>query len=310
MSNEARIRSLAQRQLGLITVTQAGELGMTRKMISSRSASGEWVRELPGVYRAALAAVTHAQAALAAVLWAGGGPLASIPGTGALASHLAAGARFGLDGVTAERVELWVPGDRRLRHDSVLVHRGEIEPVDRRMIGPIPVTSPARTLIDLAGALADEDLEAAVEDAIHRGLTTPQSVARRLDALGGRDRPGTGRHREILRDRGAEAAAASRLEVRIWRTLRAAGMRPVRQHRVRVGDRTHLVDCAFPQWRLAVEGVGDRYHRSPVQRRRDHRRLADLASVAWRVLPVTWRDITDAPDAVLARVMQALSDAA
>ncbi|MBM3659159.1 MAG: hypothetical protein FJW95_06605 [Actinobacteria bacterium] len=298
------------RQLGLITVAQAGELGMTRKMIARRSTAGEWVRVLPTVYRAALASVTDAQEALAAVLWAGGGPLAEPRGGGAIASHLAAGARLGLDGVVAPKAELWVPGDRRLRHEAVVVHRGDVQPTDRRMVGPIPVTSPARTLIDLAGVLDDEDLEAAVEDAIHRGLTTPQSVSRRLDVLGGRGRPGSGRLREILDDRGAEAAAASRLEVKIWRTVTRAGMRPVRQHPVRVGERAYRVDCAFPPWRLAVEGVGDRYHRSPLQRGRDHRRLADLASVAWRILPVTWREINDVPDEVLARVSRALSDAA
>lgn len=310
MSNEAQIRTLMLGQLGLITVAQAGDLGMTRKMVAGRSTTGEWERLLPTVYRATFAPVTDAQATLAAVLWAVGGPSAGFPTSTAVASHRAAGARYGLDGVVAPKAELWVPGDRRVRHDAVVVHRGEVLPIDRRMIGQIPVTSPARTLIDLAGVLDEEALEAAVEDAVHRGLTTPQSVARRLDVLGGKGRPGTARLRSILSDRGADAASASRLEVRIWRTLRAAGMRPIRQHRVRVGDRTYYIDCAFPQWRLAVEGVGDRYHRSSMQRSRDLRRHADLASIWWRVLPVTWSDVTDAPDAVVARVLHALTDAA
>ncbi|GMU78609.1 MAG: hypothetical protein AMXMBFR46_14040 [Acidimicrobiia bacterium] len=241
------------------------------------------------------------QAAFAAILWAGGPTLASFR---------AAGELYGLDAVVAPRPEVWVPPERRLRSELVVVHRGEVEAVDRRMIGPIPVTSPARTLIDLAGVLDDEDLAAAVEDAIHRGLTTPQSIARRLDVLGGKGRPGAGRLREILDDRGPSAAAASRLEVKIWRTLRAAGLRPVRQHRVRIGARTFLLDCAFPQWRFAVEGIGDRYHRSPLQRRRDHQRLADLASVAWRVVPVTWHDITETPERVVGQVFRAVADTA
>jgi very-short-patch-repair endonuclease len=278
--------------------------------VTRRVSSGVLAPVLPGVFRDVVVPPSTAQDALAAVLWAGGGPLAPSPGVGALASFRASGALYGLDGVVAPQAELWVPPDRRLHHRSVVVHRGEVELVDRRMIGPIPVTSPARTLIDLAAALTEEDLATAVEDAIHRGLTTPQSVARRLDALGGKGRSGAGRLREILRDRGSEAAAASRLEVRIWRTLRAAGMRPIRQHRLRVEDHTYVVDCAFPQWRLAVEGIGDRYHRSPAQRRRDHRRMADLASIHWRILPVTWQDVSEDPQAVVAKVMRSLTAAA
>ena len=299
--NEATLRSLLRRQYGLVTLAQAETAGVGRTAVSRRVTSGRWERVLPRVYRDALVPPSPMQDALAAVLWAG---------DSAVASHVTTGSLMGLDGVGGTRAHLWVPASRAPRSPLVVVHRGEVEAVDRRRIGPVPVTSPARTLIDLASVLDDEDLVAAVEDAIHRGLTTPMSIARRLGALGGTGRAGSTRLRAILDDRGSEAAAASRLEVRIWRTLRAAGLRPVRQHPVRVGDRTYRVDCAFPQWRLAVEGMGDRFHRSPRQRRDDRQRLADLASVWWRVLPVTWQEINDAPDTVVARVVRALTDAA
>jgi hypothetical protein len=129
-----------------------------------------------------------------------------------------------LDGVEAEKPELWIPPTHGARSDLVVVHRGELESVDRRREGPIRLTSAARTLIDLAGSLSDEDLCAAVEDAIHRGLTTPFNISRRLDAVGGKGRVGSARLRAILADRGSGRAAESRLEVRIWRVLRAAGL--------------------------------------------------------------------------------------
>jgi very-short-patch-repair endonuclease len=175
------------------------------------------------------------------------------------------------------------------------------------MLGPIRLTSPARTLIDLAGRLDDEDLNAVVEDAIHRGLTTAPAIARRLDVLGGKGRPGSARLREILEDRGSRPAAASRLEVKIWRVLRSRGLTPVRQHPVRCGGTTYWLDCAFPQWRVAVEGFGDKFHRGARQRKRKLRRLADLATAQWRVLPVTWEEITDTPDAVVARIVTTLA---
>jgi hypothetical protein len=56
-----------------------------------------------------------------------------------------------------------------------------------------------------------------------------------------------------------------------------------------------------------VEGVGDRFHRSPLQRKHDLARLADLASISWRVVPVTWDAITTTPDLVVTKVMGALA---
>jgi very-short-patch-repair endonuclease len=236
------------------------------------------------------------QSTLASLLWAG---------REAVACFLPAGALLNLDGVLATEPEVWTP--RSLKSDLVVVHHGTIPLNDRRRLGPITITSPARTIVDLAGVLDDEDLTAVVEDAIHRGLTTPMSIRRCLDAIGGKGRPGTARLREILADRGNQRPTMSRLEVRIWRTLRAKGLTPIRQHPVKCSSATYYLDCAFPQWRVAVEGFGDKFHRSPRNRKYELKRLGDLATVQWRVLPVTWDDITDTPDDVVARIMTTLA---
>jgi very-short-patch-repair endonuclease len=296
--NPSDIRAIQGRQLGLITAAQANALGMSSSARSRRVASGEWDRPLPQIYRDAMSARTSEQAALAAQLWAG---------DDAVNSFLGAGVLWRLDGVRAKKPEIWVPHAHAPASELVAVHRGNVDVCDRRMLGLIRLTSPARTLIDLAGVLDDEDLTAVVEDAIHRGLTTAPAIGRRLDALGRKGRPGAGRLQEILDDRGSQRAAASRLEVKIWRVLRANGLTPVRQHPVRCGERTYWIDCAFPQWRLSVEGFGDTFHRGARQRKRELRRLADLATVHWRVMPVTWDEITEAPDGVVARIMDTLA---
>jgi len=76
---------------------------------------------------------------------------------------------------------------------------------------------------------------------------------------------------------------------------------------VKCGDTTYYLDCAFPQWRVAVEGFGDKFHRSPRNRKRELRRLRDLAAVQWRILPVTWDEICDTPDDVVASIVTALA---
>ena len=296
MRREAELRQFQATQLGLITLDQVVGVGATRNLVAHRVKSGLWVPVLPRVYRDALMAPSLRQSSLAGLLWAG---------DDSVVSWLTAGALWDFDGVLADRVHLWTP--RSLKSDLVVVHHGTVGLNDRRKLGPITLTSPARTIVDLAGVLDDEDLNAVVEDAIQRGLTTPMSIRRCLDQIGGKGRPGTARLRAIIEDRGNQRPTMSRLEVRIWRTLRANGLTPVRQYPVKCGGTTYSIDCAFPQWRVSVEGFGDKFHRSPRNRKRELKRLADLATVNWRVLPVTWDDITDAPDEVVARIVLMLA---
>jgi len=298
MHRGAHLRDFQAAQLGLITLDQIRSTGGTRNLASHRVKAGAWERVLPGVYRDTLVVPSLRQWCLAAMLWADTDPVVCFR---------AAGALLELDGLSAPKPELWVPETSNSRSDLVVVHRGTVAANDRRRLGPIVHTSPARTLVDLAGVLEDEDLNAVVEDALHRGLTTPMSIGRCLDALGGKGRAGTARLRAVLEDRGNQRPTMSRLEVRIWRTLRAKGLSPVRQHAVRCGNATYWLDCAFPQWRVAVEGFGDKFHRSPRKRKRELKRLAELATVHWRVIPVTWDDITDNPDDVVAGIVGTLA---
>ena len=133
------------------------------------------------------------------------------------------------------------------------------------------------------------------------------SIQRCLDRIGGKGRPGTARLRAIVDDRDNQRPTMSRLEVKIWRTLRARGLTPVRQFPVKCGGTTYYIDCAFPQWRVSVEGFGDKFHRSARKRKQELKRLADLTSVQWRVLPVTWDDIVDTSDEVLAKIITTLA---
>lgn len=213
-SREARFRDLQARQHGLATAAQLGVLGFSPSMITHRVQVGELERTLPKVYRSSLVAACREQDALAAVLWAG---------ADCVASHATAGLLWRIEAVPRSlRPEVWVPPSRRPRHRDVVVHRGVVVANDRRVREGIPLTSPARTVVDLAARLDAEALEAAVEDVLCRGLTTPGAIERCVVSVGGRGRDGVARLRRLLAQRD-QAPLESRLEVKVWRLLRDAG---------------------------------------------------------------------------------------
>jgi len=284
-------------QHGLATNAQLASLGIMAPAVTHRVRVGELERVLPRVYRSPLVLPSVLQWALAAVLWAG---------EGSVASHRTGAALWGIAGVErGARVELWVPGGRAPRNAAVVVHRGAVTGNDRRLVDRVPVTSAARTMIDLAGCFEGEVLEAALEDVLHRGLTTQATIERRLTSLGGSGRAGARRLRHLLAQRD-EAPAGSRLEVKVWRLLRGAGLRPVRQYVVRCEGRTFRLDFAWPNLRVAVEAEGFGAHGGRVAHVADRRRLAALVAAGWSIVPVTWDDCTTEPAVFIARVRAAL----
>jgi very-short-patch-repair endonuclease len=297
--NEGQFRQILRRQHGLITAEQARSVGLLKDALARRVHRGELVRVLPRVYRSTLVPASLYETGLAAVLWAG---------DGAVASHVTAARIFGAD-LPEGNAHIWVPPGRNPKSRLVVVHRGEVVRNDRRIRERVSVTSPARTLVDLAGLVDDETLEAVAEDFFHRGVTTPLAVQRCLDNAGGTGRPGSHHLRALLADRD-EAPLERKLEQKIWRLLRKAGLRPVRQHGVRCGTKKYRLDFAWPIVKVAVEGQGFAAHGGRLAHARDNRRLADLVAAGWRVIPVTWESASHDPHGVVERVRSALVAAA
>lgn len=274
---------MAARQHNLFSWDQALEAGFSPAAITRRVSTGSWERVLRRVYRMAGTWSDRRQEALAACLWAG---------NGALASHRTAGVLWELDGVTADRVEITVPVRRAPRSGVVIVHRTlDIPRADRVTLGVIPITSPLRTLLDLASCLDDEDLETAVESALDRRLAREPPLRQRA---GGKGNSGTSALQRILdgRDQGSPALE-SRLEVKVWRLLVRSGLpKPVRQHPVEIEGRRYRLDFAWPSFGVAVEADGFATHGGRRSFNADRRRMAKLASTGWRVVPVTWEDAT------------------
>ncbi|HEX6596168.1 MAG TPA: hypothetical protein VF045_04485 [Acidimicrobiales bacterium] len=269
---------VALRQHGVVTRSQVLALGFTDRIVSLRLGAGRWVSVHAGVYRLAAAADTWRSRCMAACL---------ALGPAAVASHRAAGALWGLDGCR-ELVEVSVPrvGERRLA--GVEVHRTRALPVaDRADVDGLPVTRPARTLIDLAAVLSAEELEAALDSALRDHVVSPAYLERRLEFLGTRGRSGAKALRDLLRDRTEGRPADSRRENDVVRALVAGGLpSPVRQFPFE-GIR---FDLAYPDVLIAVEFDSYRHHFGRQSWRRDTARHNQATASGWLVFHLTEDD--------------------
>jgi hypothetical protein len=175
--------SLAQKQHGLLTRAQALGYGLSDSAIRARLDTGIWQRVHPGVYRVAGSRRTHEQAVLAACLAAGGK---------VLASH---GTAARLHGLPAEdsHTHITVVGTKAPRVTGVEVHVVTgLQGPDCAVKNGIPVTTVARTIIDLAQILSVVRLEEVLDHALAARLVSLNVLQQRLEKTGTRGRRGAG----------------------------------------------------------------------------------------------------------------------
>ncbi|MFN2606599.1 MAG: hypothetical protein ABR511_01695 [Acidimicrobiales bacterium] len=283
------LNRLAATQCGLVTHEQALAAGVSGDQCARRRAAGLLIGVHDSVYRMAAVPPSPHQDVLAACLAAG---------PAGVASHRSAAALLGLRGVAWGRPEITVPGTGRPRLAGVTVHRSPLAPVDVGRCGPIAVTRPARTLLDLA-AVEPRLAEGAVSDALVRRLTTVPTLEALLERVGGRGRRGTALLRRLVAAHQAgRAPTESPLEDALIRLLlRHRLPQPVRQHPVRFADGTSVrLDLAYPGARLAVEADGRTWHSGIADFRRDRARSNRLTAAGWTILRYGWADLGRGPE--------------
>ncbi len=175
-----------------------------------------------------------------------------------------------------------------------------LDPRDTGRRRELPVTSPARTLLDLAGTVSRNELEAAYERARVLRLLQPADVLAAMDRTPGRR--GATTLQALIDDRpGLTRSAAER---RLMFLIRR-GELPTPATNVRIAG--HEVDLLWSDARLVVEVDGYAWHRGRRAFEHDRRRDADLQVAGYRVIRVTWRRIQDQPEALLVMLTQALA---
>jgi len=193
-------------------------------------------------------------------------------------------------------------GPRRPR-PGIRVHRvGRVEPDETTTYEGIPITTPPRTILDLAAIVAPRELEHTVARALRGGLATEDSLASLLARYP--RRPGVPALRAILARDGTPAFVRSEAEARFLALLRRA-----RLPAPRVNDvvRGFEVDFFWPAFRLIVEVDGFAYHGSRAAFEKDRRRDTALEGMGLRVMRVTWRQVTEESEALLVSLSRVLT---
>jgi very-short-patch-repair endonuclease len=245
---------LARRQHWVVARSQLLELGFSRRWIQHRIAIGRLHPLHRGVYAVGRPHVTPYGRWMAAVL--GCGPEAVL-------SHESAAALWGIR-PAASGLEVSVVTGANRRPEGITVHRRpSLRPGEVTTHRGIPVTSPTRTLIDIAVRLDREQLEAAINQADKLDLCDPEELRSALDEAVGQ--PGVRVLRTIL-DRRTFTLTDSELERRFLRIVHALRL-PKPETGVRVNG--FKVDFYWRDLGLVVETDGLRFHRTPAQQGRD-----------------------------------------
>jgi predicted transcriptional regulator of viral defense system len=168
------LHAVAYTQGGYFTAAQAVQVGYSYQAQKYHADSGSWVRQERGLFRLPDFPVGPDDAFVRWVVWSG---------SKGVISHESAAAVHGLGDVDPLRIHLSVPPAFGRTSDVVVLHRAELAPAEIEHRLGWAVTTPARTMLDLAaGELSQELLEGAVRDALERGLISRRALLRMTQA--------------------------------------------------------------------------------------------------------------------------------
>ena len=165
---------LAVTQGGYFTAAQAREIGYSYQAQHYHAQRGNWVRVDRGLYRLfGWPLVGPHDDFIRWTLWAGGR---------AVVSHQTALNVHDIGEFNPARVHLTVPRGFSKRAIGVVIHTATLDRVEIEEREGFRVTTPVRTLVDVAVAGADGDqLDRAIEEAREDGVLTPRQLRERAE---------------------------------------------------------------------------------------------------------------------------------
>jgi len=275
------IAALAARQHGVVSRVQLLDAGLTAKLVRGRIERGRLLRLHRGVY-----AVGHKQLRregywLAAVL---------AVGPEAMLSHRAAAALHGIR-PSGTRIDVTTTG-RAADQPGIRTHHAcALDPADVTLVDGIPVTSVARTLVDLAHTVPRDHLAKALRETERLHLFDLRAMQAARARTRHRAGPGDRALKEALAELAALATTLTRspLEDAFLELLHRAGLPQPRTNAIVEG---HQVDAFWPQHNLIAELDGWANHHTRHAFENDRTRDADLQAAGHRVVRFTHNQVT------------------
>jgi very-short-patch-repair endonuclease len=308
---DAAIDALAAHQHGVVTRVQLLRCGLGRRVIDPRVRAGILHRIHAGVYRAG-PIVSPLCREMAAVLACSG---AGVPGaaeplrkwTLAVVGLRTAAALHALlpPQRAGEPVDVIVPrAFHRGRRRGVRAHRVDVSGDEVQTMQGIPVTTAARTLVDIAACTTRRELERALAIADREHIAGRDAILAILQRQP-RSR-GTARLRTLLDGAHAIPFTRSAAEESFLELLRAGGLPMPRSNVVVDGFE---VDFYWKDARLVIEIDGFTHHVTRRSFIRDRQRNSALAAAGIQVLRLSWDQVATDRERTLVQVAQVLAQA-
>lgn len=282
-----KIEKLATKQHGAVSREQLIRLGLTRHQIDRLIKRGWLIPLYRGVFAVGHTDLGNEGRWMAAVLFAG---------DGAVLSHLAAAGLWGIAprGPTAY---VTVPKYRKDK-DGVTFHTSRLPFDEITVHDGIPVTTPHRTIFDLASMRRRESVERSMNECDY--LRLPDTLG--LPALLERHprAKGAGLIRTILAA-GVIPRMESALEEEFVAYLRARRV-PLPEMNAEIEwapGRFYKPDCVWRDAKLIVELHGYQAHTTRTRFHGDPLRARRLRTLGWEVWPVTGQHLDDELEAQL-----------
>jgi hypothetical protein len=277
-----------------VSLDELRECGLSRDAVAVRVRNGGLHPVHRGVYAVGHANLPREGRFLAAV---------KACGPSAVLSHFSAAALWGFLDWTERYLEVTVAAGYARRHPQLRVHRtSTLCPMDVSASEGIPVTSPPRTLVDLAGSLDEQPLRRVVRRAQSVRRVSVRQLAEAIARLG--PRRGSRKLARIVA-RGP-APTGSELEDVVLDLILAGGFaHPDVNKPMVVEGRRVVPDFRWPDERLVVEADGRAWHDNEIAREDDAERQALLEAHGESVVRVTWNQAIANASQTLARLRSA-----